>query len=544
MNPLVKKKFESLPISMLLFDELGLAERSKYNPLKVLHKKLDDYFSEHKNSEDSNLYKVAFIGITNWNLDAAKLNRALSLSVPDLDNDQEDLIETSITIANSFNSNFADKKKISNNNGKKNEEENEVQIFEELLPKIYFNYKKSLNDLKIYTVKKNYIEENPALKNKSFSELTTRDDFLIKLKKENKIKIDFHGNRDFFNLIKGIARELNETNEIEDIESVVKLIIKYIERNFAGMIIPIDIDENDFTEKDNKDLKYLRYLIDKKMNQKSITSVTFFKCIYNTFVDEKVAKIEKYQNKNYKISDINAYKIIDNIYDNVKDENSRYLLLGIKPSLSILINQIIDKKMNMIKQVDLIEGSTFINDENMEYQYRILNEIQECAKNEKGHILFLQNLNSIYPFLYDLFNMNYLVKDGKNYARICHGNYSDQLVLVSKLFRIIIMVDKKYMDKLESPFLNRFEKMIIKFDELLNPIQKNISKDLLGKECNFKQKIKNHEDKVNYKLKDLLIGCKEEDIQGLVYDFSKDREIEDQNAENEIKEIKSNVIKK
>jgi hypothetical protein len=243
------------------------------------------------------------------------------------------------------------------------------------------------------------------------------------------------------------------------------------------MIIPIDKDENDFTEMENKDLKYLRYLIDNKMNQKSITSVTFFKCIYNKFVVEKFAKTEKYKKFEISEDDINAYKIIDNIYDNVKDENSRYLLLGIKPSLSILINQIIDKKMNMIKQVDLIEGSTFINDENMEYQYRILNEIQECAKNEKGHILFLQNLNSIYPFLYDLFNMNYLVKDGKNYARICHGNYSDQLVLVSKLFRIIIMVDKKYMDKLESPFLNRFEKMIIKFDELLNPIQKNISKE-------------------------------------------------------------------
>jgi hypothetical protein len=265
--------------------------------------------------------------------------------------------------------------------------------------------------------KKEYSSKNKkSLKKKEigqFYSIKNEKEFISLLKKENKIKIDFHGNRDFFNLIKGIARELNETNEIEDIESVVKLIIKYIERNFAGMIIPIDIDENDFTEEDNKDLKYLRYLIDKKMNQKSITSVTFFKCIYNTFVDEKVAKIEKYQNKNYKISDINAYKIIDNIYDNVKDENSRYLLLGIKPSLSILINQIIDKKMNMIKQVDLIEGSTFINDENMEYQYRILNEIQECAKNEKGHILFLQNLNSIYPFLYDLFNMNYLVKVGK-----------------------------------------------------------------------------------------------------------------------------------
>ena len=60
------------------------------------------------------------------------------------------------------------------------------------------------------------------------------------------------------------------------------------------MIIPIDKDENDFTEMENKDLKYLRYLIDNKMNQKSITSVTFFKCIYNKFVFEKFAKIEKY----------------------------------------------------------------------------------------------------------------------------------------------------------------------------------------------------------------------------------------------------------
>ena len=30
-------KDREIPISMLLFDELGLAERSKYNPLKVLH---------------------------------------------------------------------------------------------------------------------------------------------------------------------------------------------------------------------------------------------------------------------------------------------------------------------------------------------------------------------------------------------------------------------------------------------------------------------------------------------------------------------------
>ena len=33
-------KKEDLPISMILFDELGLAEKSETNPLKVLHSKL------------------------------------------------------------------------------------------------------------------------------------------------------------------------------------------------------------------------------------------------------------------------------------------------------------------------------------------------------------------------------------------------------------------------------------------------------------------------------------------------------------------------
>ena len=131
-----KKRKDSMPISMLLFDELGLAERSKYNPLKVLHGKLDDYFNDHKNinsnADDDQI--VVFVGITNWNLDAAKLNRALSLSVPDLDEDLDDAQETSSSIANSFNDNFADKKKQADNNENNNEnkKDNNIQIFEDL----------------------------------------------------------------------------------------------------------------------------------------------------------------------------------------------------------------------------------------------------------------------------------------------------------------------------------------------------------------------------------------------------------------------------
>ena len=515
-----KRGKQDIPISMLLFDELGLAERSKYNPLKVLHAKLDDYFTEHKNinSNANDDQIVDFVGITNWNLDAAKLNRALSLSVPDLDEDLEDAQETASSIANSFNVNFAEKKNdnSSNDNANETNKDNNIEIFGDLLPKVYYYYKNALKDLKKLTVKNQYINKHQDKKGKMLGEIENENEFKEMLLNENKIKIDFHGNRDFFYLIKGVARELNETNEIENGKSVANVIEKYIERNFGGMEIELDIDENDIDENN----KYLKNIIELKTRK--LTSVEFFKCIYNTFVESQIEKNENY--RDYKIEKIERYDTIKCINDNVRDEYSRYLLLGIKPSVAILINQYIEKKMSMIKYVFLFEGSPFINDEGMEYQYRMLNDIQEHAKNENGDILFLKNLNSIYPFLYDLFNMNYIIKDGKTYARICHGNYSDQLALVNKLFRIVIMVDKKYIDKMESPFLNRFEKIIINIRELLNPFQRKISSDLLKYECDFKSKFEKQENKLKYNVGDLLIGCKEEDIQGLVYDFSKDDE--------------------
>lgn len=48
------------------------------------------------------------------------------------------------------------------------------------------------------------------------------------------------------------------------------------------------------------------------------------------------------------------------------------------------------------------------------------------------------------------------------------------------------MVDKKFIDKMESPFLNRFEKIIIKFKELLNEFQKLLSNELMKNEYYFK----------------------------------------------------------
>ena len=70
---------------------MGLAEISDNNPLKVIHSELE---------YDEQRTKVAFIGISNWSLDASKMNRGIYLSIPELD--KEDLIKTALSIASSY----------------------------------------------------------------------------------------------------------------------------------------------------------------------------------------------------------------------------------------------------------------------------------------------------------------------------------------------------------------------------------------------------------------------------------------------------------
>nr|XP_061805731.1 E3 ubiquitin-protein ligase rnf213-alpha-like [Nerophis lumbriciformis] len=83
-------------ISVVVLDEIGLAEDSPKMPLKTLHPLLeegciDDEQSQHK--------KVGFIGISNWALDPAKMNRGIFVSRGDPD--KSELIESAQGICSS-----------------------------------------------------------------------------------------------------------------------------------------------------------------------------------------------------------------------------------------------------------------------------------------------------------------------------------------------------------------------------------------------------------------------------------------------------------
>ena len=177
-----KKQYDNLKeenkeknISMVFFDEMGLAEYSPNNPLKVIHAELDEALEEGKN-------KIAFVGISNWKLDASKMNRGIQLSIPEPD--EEDAKITSLNIAKSYNDTLAQI----------------FKTFNEKLGETYFKYMQSLKK----------IEDSK----------------------------DFHGNRDFYHLIKYCTREIAKRSKYEDKNKLEKEIAFLgFERNFGGFII-------------------------------------------------------------------------------------------------------------------------------------------------------------------------------------------------------------------------------------------------------------------------------------------------------------------
>ena len=178
---------DNLPISLILFDGLDLAEKSETNPLKILHTKFECLSKEEG---------ISFIGISYYFLDGTKMNRALNLSVPNLEDSIDQLIETSKSIFESISGDL-------NHN-----------IIFRILSKAYYEYKYYLYFIKELTALKQFVSKNKEskkpmeIKKKTFTEIRYEKEFKDILKKEKKIKVNFHGNRDFYNFIKGTAKEI------------------------------------------------------------------------------------------------------------------------------------------------------------------------------------------------------------------------------------------------------------------------------------------------------------------------------------------------
>ena len=175
------KKHNPDIIPVVLLDEIGLAENSSFNPLKVLHSLLEP--------SHGGFPEMAVVGISNWALDAAKMNRAVHLSRPEPN--EEDLFETAKSIRDENAKRRGDKK---TDGKRRNEHDQQLKK----LAKAYHSYH---ND---------------------------------------QAHANFHGLRDYYSLIKSIASKKHE-------EGTSSLEIGLL-RNFGGIRSDMSRIMNSFME--------------------------------------------------------------------------------------------------------------------------------------------------------------------------------------------------------------------------------------------------------------------------------------------------------
>lgn len=103
-------------------------------------------------------------------------------------------------------------------------------------------------------------------------------------------------------------------------------------------------------------------------------------------------KFLRYRLTQFKIKtkQITEYDLNRCINNNIIVINSRYLILEIKLSFVSLIFQK-NKIQNPDKVIDFYDGSPFVDDNNNEYKFKKVNDIQDDAKSDK--LIAIHNLN-------------------------------------------------------------------------------------------------------------------------------------------------------
>ena len=348
-----QKRSENI-LPVVLLDEVGLAEISRFNPLKVLHSLLEPQTGKFPD--------VAVVGISNWALDPAKMNRAIHLSRPDLTADE--LFDTGKAIREGFSDSL---------------------VPDDLLKDLavtYFSY-----------------QETQPMKN-------------------------FHGLRDFYSLVKFLCARYSKSIAEQEANVKTNVTMTGIYRNFGGL-----------------------------SNNPNAFAKTFKK---------KPAEFDHVSN---------VGKLIE---ENLGDHDSRHLMLITSGDSSVgLISGILKSSG---RQYEIIYGSNFEEDMNEEYNYRIISKIILCM--EQGVVLVLKDLEGIYSSLYDMLNQNYTIVGRKKNCRIALDAYSNPMCVVHDNFKCIVIVDKSKVDYSDPPFLNRFEKQVLHYEEALSSSQMSVVKIL------------------------------------------------------------------
>ncbi len=301
----------------------------------------------------------------------------------------------------------------------------------------------------------------------------------------------FHGTRDFYHLIKSVVRNILNKKECDLINEA----FFSIESNYNGLL---------------------------KNNE----------CFSSKEIEREFIKNYSLENK----TQFNKFDIIHFIRNNIKNSDNRYLLLITHSNLSqYLIGNILKENQDK-KNIIYYLGSLFEEDiYNETYTSKQITKIRYYLSQEK--ILILKNLSTTYASLYDLFNQRFTYTLGKKYVEISIRDVSNYS-LVNDSLRIIVLITKEALEHQDPPFINRFEKYIISFENLLNQNEKEIVSDLLKIKDLFKML-----EGIKCNPENELINFYKEEINGLVLNSRFENKNKERNDEDYKKYVLSKITK-
>eukprot|EP01091_Cochliopodium_minus_P008744 TRINITY_DN2031_c0_g1_i6.p1 TRINITY_DN2031_c0_g1~~TRINITY_DN2031_c0_g1_i6.p1 ORF type:complete len:3279 (+),score=1032.07 TRINITY_DN2031_c0_g1_i6:1369-11205(+) len=422
-------------IVVIQFDEIGLAEISKHNPLKVLHSLLDPSAEIRKEE------RVAVIGLSNWAIDSAKMNRAVHLSCPPLS--EKDLIDTSY--------------------------------------EIYLNIQREIDQHN-----NKYIGEHIKHVLRKISS-TFFKHYQSELGKTSSI----HGLREFYALVKFFS-----FNHVKNPRSNInQILLKGVLKEFGG---------EKLIEKDNI---HISPTVSKFLDE--------FEIPINVDLLEKNFTVQNFIEENLFIKPEISATTSTPVYE------SRNLMLVTRGNVASELLKELIKKYNKRTEKKVIKqyfrGSAFNRDlNNPNYPYQILSKIMLSM--ESGELLILESLDSVYDSLFDVLNQKYSVLNGQKFSRIALGSYSNPLCYVHNDFRVIVIVQEDKFKELDSPFLSRFEKHFLSYDDIISPQQTNLIQRINGwiedvSTCYFGE--------ISERYNQCFIGFNEDTVNTLVIDLSR-----------------------
>jgi hypothetical protein len=409
----LKQHGEDRPV--VVFDEIGLAELSPHNPLKILHPLLEKPDQE-----------VGFFGLSNWTLDLSKMNRLIYLARPDMTKD--DLVEI-------FN--------ISISGCKNDKAKKDLSTYLSLLADAYLDYrvwqKQNGNhpnfhgSRDIYGVSK--FVYNSIMNIQNYDTQSLRN--LIK----KAIERNFNG-----------AAYLFGTGENElNFETVPNLTGHRAESGFNNVRIE-DIG-TPYGQSRHGSLQVLNIF----------SSSQIFKRIFMNKVASKsdIADL-------FKQDFFDEEPVFDLIVANIKDKASRFLL--IKSEGEVVDNIFMERLSKMVKPDMLRDWRGIKGKEN---NHELLSTLKSYIS--LGFVVVMKNLDELYGSLYDLFNQKYSEVEGRKYCYLYFGENKHKVEVHPDFKAIILLNAETELKGLEleleqpAPFLNRFEKFFVRLANILTP---------------------------------------------------------------------------